>query len=294
MFTSGVFLAIVLVGALMAGTYFLLGALGRRDPRKRSSRSSSPWRRRIPAILLVGAVACLALAVAQFRLHREVKDADVMLTMDVSDSMNETDVSPDRLSAAEDAANAFLRQVPTGFRVGLVTFASDVNVVVPPTVSRDEVGSALAAIATSKGTFIGDGMTAALDAIEQDWQQNGDRPAAIVLLSDGQDTGSFHSPTDAADRARSLGVPVYTVVLGDPNAPHGADASLLQDVAERSEATSFTAESASQLTNVYQDLGSHLSVDLAISSGAQLFVILAIVLALGAGLALLALPRPQY
>jgi Ca-activated chloride channel family protein len=294
MFSSGVFLAIVSVGALMAGTYVLLGALGRRDPRKRPSRSSSPWRRRIPAILLVGAVACLALAVAQFRLHREVKDADVMLTMDVSDSMNATDVLPDRLSAAEDAANAFLRQVPAGFRVGLVSFASDVKVVVPPTISRDEVGSALAGLSTSRGTFIGDGLTSSLDAIEQDWQQNGDRPAAIVLLSDGQDTGSFHSPTDAADRARSIGVPVYTVVLGDPNAPHGADAALLQDVAERTQATSFSAGSASQLTSVYTDLGSHLSVDLAISSGAQLFVIAAIVLAIGAGLALLAIPRPQY
>jgi Ca-activated chloride channel homolog len=294
MFTSGVFLAIVLVGALMAGTYFLLGALGARDPRKRTSGGASAWRRRIPAILLVGAVACLALAVAQFRLHREVKDADVMLTMDISDSMNATDVSPNRLAAAEAAAESFLQQVPTGFRVGLVTFAGKVNVPVPPTISRDEVAGALEGLTTSKGTFIGDGLTAALDTIEQDWQQNGDRPSAIVLLSDGQDTGSFIAPTDAADRARSIDVPVYTVVLGDPTAPHGADATLLQDVADRTNATSFTAQSAAQLTQVYHDLGSHLSVDLAISSGAQLFVIIAIVLALGAGLALLAIPRPQY
>jgi Ca-activated chloride channel family protein len=294
MFTSGVFLAVVLVGALMAGTYFLLGALGRRDPRKRSSSTASPWRRRIPAILLVGALASLGLAFAQFRLQREVKEADVMLTMDVSDSMKATDVLPNRLSAAETAAEAFLQQVPTGFRVGLVTFAGKVSVEVPPTISRDEVGNALAGLTTSKGTFIGDGLTSALDTIQQDWQQNGDRPAAIVLLSDGQDTGSFIAPTDAADRARSIGVPVYTVVLGDPNAPQGADASLLQDVAERTNATSFSAQSATQLTSVYHDLGSHLSVDLAISSGAQLFVIVAIVLALGAGLALLAIPRPQY
>jgi Ca-activated chloride channel family protein len=293
MFTSGVFLAVVVVGALMAGTYLLLGALGERDPRKRSS-SWSGWRRRIPAILLVGAVACLALAVAQFRLHREVKDADVMLTMDVSDSMNATDVLPNRLTAAEDAANAFLEQVPAGFRVGLVTFASTVNVAVPPTIARDEVSSALEGLTTSRGTFIGDGLSSALDTIEQDWQQNGGRPSAIVLLSDGQDTGSFHSPTDTADRARSIGVPVYTVVLGDPNAPRGADAELLQDVAGRTDATSFTAATSSQLTSVYQDLGSHLSVDLAISSGAQVFVIIAIVLAIGAGLALLAIPRPQY
>jgi Ca-activated chloride channel homolog len=292
--TSGVFLAVVLVGALMAGTYFLLGALGKRDPRKRPSSAASAWRRRIPAILLVGAIASLGLAIAQFRLHREVKDADVMLTMDVSDSMNATDVAPNRLAAAETAAEAFLQQVPAGFRVGLVTFAGKAAVEAPPTLSRDEVGSALSGLTTSKGTFIGDGLTAALDTIQQDWQQNGDRPSAIVLLSDGQDTGSFIAPTDAADRAHSIGVPVYTVVLGDPNAPRGADAALLQDVAERTDATSFTAQSATELTSVYQDLGSHLSVDLAISSGAQVFVIVAIVLALGAGLALLAIPRPQY
>ncbi len=293
MFTSGVFLSMVLVAMLMAGTYLLLGALGGRDPRKRSA-SASPWRRRIPAILLVGAIGFLALAVAQFRLHREVKDADVMLTMDVSNSMNATDVEPDRLSAAESAAETFLQQVPVGFRVGLVTFTGKVSVDVPPTVSRDEVETALASLTTDQKTFIGDGLTSALDTIEQDWRQNGERPSAVVLLSDGRDTGSFIAPADAADRARSIGVPVYTVVLGDPNVRGGADAALLQDIADRTHATSFTAQSATELTQVYQDLGSHLSVDLAISSSAQLFVIVSIVFALGAGLALLAIPRPQY
>ena len=157
--------------------------------------------------------------------------------------------------------------------------------------NHDAVTAKLSKVPRGKGTVIGDGLASALDEIENAWAAGGEQgPAAIVLLSDGQDTGSHVLPLEAAQRAKDAGVPVYTVVLGTPG-PNGkgADADLLQEIASQTGASAATADTASALANVYGSLGSQLSLQLSISSSAQLFVILAIALAIAAAVILLAL-----
>jgi Ca-activated chloride channel family protein len=219
-----------------------------------------------------------------------------MLVLDASLSMNKTDVQPSRIAAAQSAAETFVAQLPESFRVGLVTFSDDAQVAEAPTVDHTKLGPALQDPARGKGTHIGDGLDASLTAIQDEWDAQGTGPAAVVLLSDGQDTGSTVAPLDAAARASGMDVPVYTVVLGQTTGPEAADATLLSQIAETTGASSETAATATGLSTIYQELGSQLSTQLQISSSAQLFVILAVVLAMGAAVVVLflSLRRDQF
>lgn len=280
---------LVVVGLVVAVYLFGLSSepARRRDPG--ILRRRSRWRRWLPVVPLLAAVGCLALAFSGFSLSLQQTAPITILAMDTSDSMNATDVAPSRLSAAQDAAVAFLGEVPSDFLVGLATFAGEVGVPVSPTADRDAVERALGGLTTSNGTRIGDGLDAALDAIEAE-RSGAPVPAAVVLLSDGRDTGSDVQPLTAAGRAGDIEVPVYTVVFG-AEGEHGADVETLQGIAETSGGDTFTAETAGELTERFTTIGSRLSVDLEVQPNATPLVIAAIVLALVAGVLLVNTPR---
>jgi Ca-activated chloride channel family protein len=261
--------------------------------------------------LVVGAIASLAFAFAQVQLNRQVTSGTVVLAIDVSRSMGATDVLPNRLVAAEVAAAGFLDRLPPGFRVGLATFSVESSVPIAPTSNRSRVSAELTslAVAPDTGTVIGDGLSAALDAIESDRGDDRDRPAAIVLLSDGRDSGSTIPPDQAAARAQQLGVPVFTVAIGEASAgatgsggssgvgattsPADPSGGLLARIARETGASAYTTRTADQLTEVYDTLGSRLSYELAIDTSAGPFVIAAVAMTLvAAALALTGLRDP--
>jgi Ca-activated chloride channel family protein len=297
------FTQIALLGGLAAlvlavGIYAIVRATRMRGLRRRYGAAAMPkgrgisWRSILPIALLLGALVSMVLAVGQFRLSKQATQATVILAIDDSDSMKATDVRPDRLEAAKAAAQAFLDKLPAGFRVGVVTFAGQAKVLVAPSTDRAQVAAAVAALGTSGGTVIGDGLTAALDTIEADRSQHGPGAAAVVLLTDGQDTGSKVPPYEAAARAHALGVRVFTVALGrSTGGTSGANTALLQQLATATGAKTFTAGSAGQLTDVYQTLGSQLQYDLAIGGHGTLYVVFAAVLALAAGILMVTLSR---
>ena len=287
-------LVLVVVGLVVVA--YLVGmkpepARGRR-PTPGILRRRSRWRKWLPIIPLLVAAACLILAFTGFSLSLQETSPTIVLVMDVSDSMNATDVAPNRLSAAEAAALAFLDELPDDFRVGLVTFAGEAEVSVPPTEQHDRVADAVGAFVTERGTVIGDGLDAALDLIG-DQAEREDAPAAAVLLSDGRDTGSAVGPQEAAERARSMEVPVFTVVIGQVETGEGggADLGTLEQIAETSRGETFTAETADELTSLYETLGSELSVELDVEGFSRPLVIAAIALTILAGLMLVLMPR---
>jgi len=228
--------------------------------------------------------------------------------MDVSHSMGATDVQPNRLAAARVAAATFLDRLPAGFRVGLATFSAASAVPIAPTSDRSKVAAALGSLIvdTGTGTVIGDGLSAALDAIQADRVGDPDRPAAVVLLSDGQDSGSTIPPEQAASRAHQLNVSVFTVAIGLASAdPSGVSSSIggsvtaapsdvLARIAEMTDAKAYTTQTADQLTQVYDTLGSRLSTELAIDESAGPYVIAAIVMTLIAAGILLIGARDPY
>jgi len=218
-----------------------------------------------------------------------------MLALDVSESMSRADVEPSRLEAAADAARAFLDGLPADLSVGLVTFSGTARTLVPPTTERDQLVGALDELPRGEGTVIGDAISVALDAVESRWGEEGEVPAAIVLLSDGRDTGSTVPPQEGADRAGRLGVPVYTVVVGRDLSGEqaGANMELMEGIAETTDASAFTATTAGGLIEVYDTLRSQLSTELAVTDFGALFFGAAGVLAFAATIALLVALRSE-
>ena len=203
----------------------------------------------IPAALLVLALTALLLGAARpmARVPVPRDEATVMLVIDVSGSMNADDVDPTRMEAAQRAATRFLDRLPERFQVGLVTFSSEAETLVPPTTDREAVRTALATLNANGGTAMGDGLARALDVIEAARQeavggpgptttvdpntqgatptpttpdpsteQRAVPPAVTLLLSDGANSAGG-DPFVQADRARQLRVPVYTIALGTAN-----------------------------------------------------------------------------
>jgi Ca-activated chloride channel family protein len=200
------------------------------------------WRRHVPTALYLAAVAALAIALARPSAVLDVprEEATVMLAMDVSRSMLATDVDPDRMAAAQAAAETFVDQLPAGFRVGLVAFSTDARLVVAPTTDRAEVHAALENLQADGGTALGDAIMISLQATAEARTTAADTTpggspspspsatpspsaapdagqpplVATVLLSDGANSTGSTEPLDAASEAAAEGMPVYTIALG--------------------------------------------------------------------------------
>jgi Ca-activated chloride channel family protein len=285
---------------------------GRREtPRKRTPvryRRPSRFLKRPLVALTLGALVFLVLAFTQFRFLREEGSAGtVVLAMDVSESMSRTDVDPNRLEAAKEAALVFLDRLPSDLQVGLVTFAAQADVVVAPTPTRELVVTGLNDLPRGEGTVLGDGLDAALNTIEAELDGSGDPSAAVVVLSDGRDcslapsqcppgaTESLVLPADAAARAADLGVNVHTVLLGpDSSSERAAEAfALLKEIADTTGGSAYTADTASGLIEVYEALETEISTELAISDYGAIFVGIAAVFAIAATVLILFMLRSE-
>jgi Ca-activated chloride channel family protein len=227
------------------------------------------WRRHVPVALFSLALAALAFALArpQKTVAVPVERASVVLVTDVSRSMSADDVGPNRLDAARSAAARFLDQVPEGLRVGLVTFSDAAQTLQTPTTDHDLVSDALRTLQPLNGTATGAGLRTALDDLKLDEGSSKSRPpAAIVLLSDGA-AKDGDAAFVAAEEARRLRVPIYTVALGTPDGAITAggrfmrvppDPEALERIAETSGGLSFEAEDSDELDAVYERLGSQI------------------------------------
>lgn len=300
-------LALVLIPIAVA-SYVILQQRRRDDALRFASLATlasvvprSPGaRRHVPAALLLGALLLLLLALAkpehEFQVPRE--RASVMLVTDTSGSMAATDVDPDRLVAAREAATSFLTQVPGKIRVGLVTFSSTSAVLQTPTTDRGAVRDALQTIQAGGGTATGDGIETALRSLNQQNQNRSEAdriPGAIVLLSDGKAT-SGADPTTAARTAAAAKIPIYTVALGTQEGviptPQGdirvpPDLDALNEIAQISGGQFFDAPSKEALESAYDDLGSKLGKEPEVREVTTYFAGAAILLLLlGAGFGL--------
>jgi Ca-activated chloride channel homolog len=250
------------------------------------------WRRHLPALLYLLALPVLILALArpQATVLVPKEQSTVMLVMDISGSMNATDVTPTRLVAAQRAATSFVDQLPPKFRVGLVTFASTAQILVRPTTDRVAVHDALASLRAEGATAMGDGIQRVLEVKRpppppttrpgsratppptRPAPVDADTPMVILLLSDGANTTGRSRPLEAADDAQRLGVPIFAIALGTDTGmvdvpdergqlrriPVPPDRITLQALAERTGGRSFAAPDSRELQSVYDDLGSRI------------------------------------
>ena len=207
------------------------------------------WRRHVPPLLMLLALAAMLLASARpvAVVALPSNQQTIILAMDVSGSMRATDVEPNRLVAAQDAAKAFLKDLPRDVKVGIVAFAGSAQVAQLPTVNRDDLVTAIDRFQLQRATATGNAIVISLATIfpnagielqqlSFDRMRGGmgrslDQPppkqnefipvppgsynsAAIIMLTDGQRTTTGVDPIEAAKLAADRGVKVYTVGVG--------------------------------------------------------------------------------
>jgi Ca-activated chloride channel family protein len=194
----------------------------------------SRWRRHLPFGLFLLGLTSLITAVTRPVVGVEVPRSrtTIILALDVSRSMCATDVFPNRLTVAQEAALAFIEDQPADAQMGIVAFAGFAEIVVPPTRDKKALQEAIRNFTTSIGTTIGSATLRAIDAIaainpavvpsgfqvkaEDDAAgllEEAYQPDIIVLLTDGANSQGPH-PLEAAQQAADRRVRVYTIGFG--------------------------------------------------------------------------------
>jgi Ca-activated chloride channel homolog len=128
------------------------------------------WRRHVPPLLLLLALAAMLLAVARPAavITLPLAERTIILAMDVSGSMRAEDVKPNRLVASQEAAKTFVNNLPREVKVGVVSFAGTAAVVQAPTTSRDDVIAAIDRFQLQRGTATGSGIILSLATLFPD------------------------------------------------------------------------------------------------------------------------------
>lgn len=250
-----------------------------------SRRAGARWAD--PAVMAVGptrrarsmraaaaAVALLAVAAGVVAMARPSVDAtaeerrsSVMITLDISESMVKTDLQPSRLASAIDAAERFAEAAPGDTAIGVTTFAESAEVILAPTTDRDAVRGALRGVTETRiGTALGAAVTTSLAALDSSGAIPDTPPAdpsdsagRILVLTDGANSiRRATTPEAAAERAAEVGVPVYTILLGnDPGRPdQPLPSETLAAMSTRTGGLFAQTTTTEDLQAVFADIGS--------------------------------------
>src|SRR4051812_46444792 len=214
---------------------------------KEAMGARQSMKRHIPPALFLLAMAAMLLSAARpvAVITLPSNQQTIILAMDVSGSMRATDVQPNRLVAAQNAAKAFIGELPRNVKVGIVAFAGSAQVAQLPTVNREDLVTAIDRFQLQRATATGNAIVISLATLFPDagidlnaMQSGRERQrgfaidgekkekkefapvapgsytsAAIIMLTDGQRTTGV-DPLDAAKMAAERGVRVYTVGIG--------------------------------------------------------------------------------
>jgi Ca-activated chloride channel homolog len=319
-FQNAWFFLFLLIVLLVAGIYVVIQFHRRRRRVLRfanmevlervAPRSPSRWRH-VPPILLITSLVLLTTAMAgpTSNVRIPLNRAVVVLVIDVSESMAATDVSPNRLAAAQEAGKQFADELTPAINLGLVEFAANATLLVSPTTNRGAVKAAIDALQPAPKTATGEGIFTALQAIATVGSVmgggDGPPPARIVLESDGaenvpMDPNAPQGAFTAARAAKSEGVQISTISFGTPygtveyngtSIPVPVDDKTLQKICEITDGQAFHADSLESLKNVYTTLQKQIGYENVRGDASAAWMLLGAVVLAGAVLAGLFLNR---
>ncbi len=239
----------------------------------RVAPSRPGWRRHVVAILQLAGLAAGVVAIARpitTSVERTESEGRILLLFDVSLSMMATDVDPDRLEAAKQAARDFVERVEPDVEIGLISFSGAVGVEVSPTLDREAIDRGIDGLELAESTAIGDALASGATLLTRLAEDSDIEPAdgeeelapgAMVLLSDGETT--VGRPTEEGGQAAAdAGVPVFTIAFGtadgtieDPETgdtiPVPVRPGPLEDVADATGGVAYEAASSAELEDAY-------------------------------------------
>jgi Ca-activated chloride channel homolog len=310
----------------------------------------SRWRRHLPFALFLLALSSLVVAMGRPVAIASVPagTTTIILAIDVSRSMCSTDVPPNRLVAAQEAALSFIERQPPSTQIGIVAFAGFAAMLQEPTTDQEMLADIVQSLRTERRTAIGSGILKSLDAIAEidpnvapsvpdNASDSGPTPvpdgayapAIIVLLTDGA-SNRGPLPVDAAQQAADRGVRVYTIGYGTANGAmmncgaqfgesdpfgggggpsifeerqfggggggsfrRGIDEETLKEVADMTGGVYYSAESADELQQVFEELPLSLIMRHEVTEVSVAFAAIGALLAtIAIGLSLLWNPLP--
>jgi Ca-activated chloride channel family protein len=193
------------------------------------------WSAHLVPLLLLGALALAALAAArpQAGSHETpvpARGIDVVIVLDVSQSMLADDTQPTRLGRAQEEIDALLARL-SGDRVGLVVFAGSSFVRAPLTSDLRALREIVAGVdgergLVAPGSDLGSAILAGRGLLVA-----GDAPARVMLIvSDGEDHGAGVTPAVAS--ARGAGIRIFTAGIGTPEGAPVRDLDPVTGVAQ--------------------------------------------------------------
>jgi Ca-activated chloride channel family protein len=235
------------------------------------------WGHLPTAVILVGLVLLTVAVAGPTAEARQPRNrATVMLAIDVSLSMEATDVSPNRLAAAQHAATQFVNDLTPGINLGIVSFAGIATVLVSPTTDRAAATLAIAGLKLDERTATGEAIISCLQTIATFSKTlaaaDGTAapvPARIVMMTDGKRTVG-RTEQDAGQQAANAKVPVSMIAFGTDHGsitvqgtqiPVPLDTQSMQQIASISGGDFHTASTAEELKSVYSQLSDQIGYE---------------------------------
>jgi Ca-activated chloride channel homolog len=223
--------------------------------------------RDLPMVLRLAAVVLVGVALARPQSTRvtddlELEGIDIVIALDLSGSMQETDLVPNRLEAAKMVIQDFVRRRPSD-RIGLVIFGREAFTDIPLTLDHGTflrmLGELHLGIIDGRSTAIGNGIGVALNRL----RKSDAKSKVIIVLTDGENNAGNISPEQAARYAQQLGVKIYTVLAGNDDGEAGAargqqrqpvNPKLLEEIASMTGGTPYLATDTAALAQRFQKI----------------------------------------
>ena len=225
-------LGLIIVPLIFFVRWLLLRSLGQKLalalPQEQIRWTPSVLLRHLPNIIMGLILALLIVALARPQKTNEkveqwTEGIDIMLVIDISESMQIEDFKPNRLEAAKKVAGDFIRGRFQD-RIGIVIFSGDAYSLSPLTTDYDLLEAYLKDIdfnmIESRGTAIGSALAVATNRMRESTAKS----KVLILLSDGDNTAGNINPVTAAELADAYDIKIYTIAVGkEGRVPFGKD-----------------------------------------------------------------------
>lgn len=249
----------------------------------------SGWRHLAPVMAFI-ALGLMSVVAAKPLTTQQVPDnrSSVMIVLDVSMSMLADDVKPTRLEAAQAVIRGVVQDAPPDLNIGLVTFADNAQLLVPPTQNRELLLAELEGIAPRPdGTRTGEGVMTAIAALDSFAVTGKGTSIAgqVYVVSDGAETPPVHgirSLSEAVSAVQANGYTVnaaaYGTLAGAYNGvPQPPDFASLEAASQATGGTAVEAPTAAALAEAFNSVPEAVNyIDIEVMDGDLVLILVAV------------------
>jgi Ca-activated chloride channel family protein len=216
------------------------------------------WLRYLVPIIFMLGLACVILALARPQLVNQSSSAyaegiDIVLAIDISESMRASDLKPNRLEAAKKIASEFILGRKND-RIALVAFAGETTTISPLTTDYQSLQQNLESLNTdlirTSGTAIGMALGSSINKL----RDVPGKSKVAIIISDGDNTTGNMAPDIAIELARTFGIRVYTIAIGKDGGEEKIDEKTLKMLAQKGEGKFFRALDNSTLSQIFNQI----------------------------------------